>query len=532
MKSFSSFFCAALLSANNIEVVPFDWGGQFGYLNQGGAIFWNSDWRSNNLLFDGTWTAYPRMFGPEIEKGFKPKNLEIVTETDSVGIISNFQYDQGDYLLDRFGLTLVYGLKKRNTKFHGFKRTYAGGNNQYSNGSLQPQQQSYIFNYKSVKDRDDGGISLGHFNTNSGYPDSLDGSLIDNRITASNLFWNRGGNKANIKFSIDYFLQRYKTNHSLALTNKARYLTRQQYQLEVDFQLFKYDAVLLLGKNVRGVKTEDLRSTEWEDLLFQFGKDQIKISTGIFHFENENFIKRSLDIGKTFGLANLNLHYNLDYKPNHPYFKSQFPDLLRNYSIIETITGLITVNLKNDKISAMVSSINDKSELMNQINEDSLNNESSFNRINITYQTNSIPFFDTEINYVIQEPMGIYSGSLGNWFGLKLKSNFKLFDGFMKIGIDGELKHLQSRTSRTYFNFIEMVPQNRRNKNFYQPINIINAKITAQVSRLIIAYEWYNIEELMLGLLNPDENNYFKIQSDMPALGRQVNLTISWAFKD
>ena len=102
----------------------------------------------------------------------------------------------------------------------------------------------------------------------------------------------------------------------------------------------------------------------------------------------------------------------------------------------------------------------------------------------------------------------------------------------MKIGIDSELKHLQSRTSRTNFNFMEMVPQNRQNTNFHQPINIINAKITAQVSRLIIAYEWYNIEELMLGLLNPDENNYFKIQPDMPALGRQVNLTISWAFKD
>ena len=59
--------------------MPFDWGGQFGYLNQGGAIFWNSDWRSNNLLFDGTWTTYPRMFGPEIEKGFKSKNLDMAT---------------------------------------------------------------------------------------------------------------------------------------------------------------------------------------------------------------------------------------------------------------------------------------------------------------------------------------------------------------------------------------------------------------------------------------------------------------------
>ena len=70
MRRFASLFFLTFLSANNIEVVPFDWGGQFGYLNQGGAIFWNSDWRSNNLLFDGTWTVYPRMFGPEIENGF------------------------------------------------------------------------------------------------------------------------------------------------------------------------------------------------------------------------------------------------------------------------------------------------------------------------------------------------------------------------------------------------------------------------------------------------------------------------------
>jgi pyoverdine/dityrosine biosynthesis protein Dit1 len=102
----------------------------------------------------------------------------------------------------------------------------------------------------------------------------------------------------------------------------------------------------------------------------------------------------------------------------------------------------------------------------------------------------------------------------------------------MKIGIESELKYLQSRTGTTNFNFIEMVPQNRQNTNSYQPINIINAKITAQVSRLIIAYEWYNIEELMLGWLDSDENNYFKVQSQMPALGRQVNLTISWAFQD
>ena len=122
-----NFFFLTFLSANNIEGVPFDWGGQFGYLNQGGAIFWNSDRRSNNLLFDGTWTVYPRMFGPEIKNGFKPNNQSMIVGRDSVGIISSFQYDQGDYLLDRFGFTMDYNMNKRNAKLHGFKRTYAGG---------------------------------------------------------------------------------------------------------------------------------------------------------------------------------------------------------------------------------------------------------------------------------------------------------------------------------------------------------------------------------------------------------------------
>ena len=59
-----------VILAQPIEIVPFDWGGQFGYVSRGGAIMWNQDWRSNRLLFDGTWAIYPRMYGHEIENGF------------------------------------------------------------------------------------------------------------------------------------------------------------------------------------------------------------------------------------------------------------------------------------------------------------------------------------------------------------------------------------------------------------------------------------------------------------------------------
>ena len=105
MRTFLSTLFISTLFSKNTEVLPFDWGGQFGYINNGGAILWNTDWRSNRLLFDGTWAIYPRMFGPGIERGFNSEQSSIL---DTTRINSNFKYDQGDYLLDRFDITLSY----------------------------------------------------------------------------------------------------------------------------------------------------------------------------------------------------------------------------------------------------------------------------------------------------------------------------------------------------------------------------------------------------------------------------------------
>ena len=139
MKIVLSILFGTVALAESFRVIPFDWSGQFGYINDGGAIFWNSDWRSNRLLFDGTWAIYPRMYGSEIEDGFKFDNSNTFNGKDSVSIDSYFKYDQGDYLLDRFSFTVNYGMQERRAKLHAFKRTYAGSFNQYSNASFQPQ---------------------------------------------------------------------------------------------------------------------------------------------------------------------------------------------------------------------------------------------------------------------------------------------------------------------------------------------------------------------------------------------------------
>ena len=104
----------------------------------------------------------------------------------------------------------------------------------------------------------------------------------------------------------------------------------------------------------------------------------------------------------------------------------------------------------------------------------------------------------------------------------------------MLIDINGEIKHLRDRIAKSNLNPIEMVP-NVNPKSYdgsLEPINIINASITAQVSKFIISYEWYNISELVFGSIGSEKNNYFTIHPDMTDLGRQVNLSITWLFQD
>ena len=143
-----------------------------------------------------------------------------------------------------------------------------------------------------------------------------------------------------------------------------------------------------------------------------------------------------------------------------------------------------------------------------------------------------IPFLITEINYDIQGQEGLYSPAAGEMLGLKLNSSFKLFDQNMTIDLNGELKHYRKRKTRSNFNFIEMVPILNKDIKIQEPINIFNASITARVSKLSVSYEWYNITQLIFGSIGSDQNNYFELQPDMPVLGRQINLNISWEFQD
>ena len=69
--SFIVFTFSNVVFPSSMQYVPFDLGYQFGFWNYDGMIMWGEDWKSNNLLFDGTWAIYPPMYGEKIEEGFQ-----------------------------------------------------------------------------------------------------------------------------------------------------------------------------------------------------------------------------------------------------------------------------------------------------------------------------------------------------------------------------------------------------------------------------------------------------------------------------
>ena len=517
---------------SQIEFIPFDWSGQFGYINQNGVIMWNEDWQSNRLFFDGTWSNYPKMYGNEIEDGFSNQTPD-TSRYDSSRVTSYFKYDQGDYLLDRFSLGTQYLGQGRNLHFHAFKRSYAGTYGQYGNNSNQPIQQSYTVSYESKKGNDHSGISLGHFNTYSGIMDSSTRGLIDNRITIANTFWDRSFGVFKTKISIDQFLQRYQANHSLSTFTGIRYLTRSKILGELQW---KDNFTFGVKKNIRNVRMDSLKTARWNRYYL---KGQISFFTIDIGMKSLNK-KMNLDytIGMKYQLKSFlfNAGVGKIVKPVHPYYLFQkYPESISPVTIISNYNTGINWNGDQSSASVTLSNLSDNNAYWDIVISDTANYllpKSEHNHLNLNYKTSMIPFVDFEIKYATQNTFNIYGGGIGYFLNYNIKSNLSLFDGFMlvdlKMGVDQYIKRLNN----SIIHPIEMVPMTVYTKEKLDDIALLNGSITVYVSTFTLKYEWFNITEIILASIGSDEDNFFKIHPEMPRLGRQMNLSLEWHFLD
>ena len=538
-----------------MDLIPFDWGGQFGYMNKNGTMFWNEDWRSGRILFDGTWANYPRTFGPQIDSRFLIQNQNTNSNPnpnpypDSSIVTSWFKYNQGDYFLDRFAMGANYIGQGRQVQFHGFKRSFAGGVfNPYENGTAQPIQQTYTTSYFSQKGQDNAGISVGYFNTLSGIADSTARGLIDNRITTANTFWSRTFGRFESTFSIDQFLQRYKASHSLSAFTGVRYLTRSKMYGGVTYT--GLDSTIFSSGwevNQRNTRIDSLKLVNWNRwnvaAAWRHLSLDFKLVSGGGETEPELYLAYERNVGKFSGL----IYYDKKVTPRHIYFHFFG---LRKFVFAQKTTMMTELNWQGKKnqlslFSSMTNFERDQKLRKNVIiipfASNSKNNPFLDDHMNIgfNYQTTLIPFLHLALEYNHQFTDNFLSDGIADKIHLKTKTQFPLFDGFMLLDASFSINGWLNREWNTTLHPIEMVPV-----DFYDekdllgaPVELdniwfINGSITAHVSTFTIKYEWFNINEMILASLSSDEDNFFQIHPEMPRLGRQVILSIEWHFQD
>ena len=537
MKSTILFIFCSILFSQNIQVIPYDWGGQFGYVNKGGVMMWNQDWRSNRLLFDGTWAVYPRMYGNEIEAGFNKEDPSLSIIKDTIINTSYFKYDQGDYLLDKFSFGADYKSSGRFTHIHGFKRSYAGTFNQYFNGSFQPIQQSYFLSYLSEVGKDHAGFTIGHFNTYSGVSDSTARGLFDNRITTTNIFWNRNFNNFRSILSMDHFLQRYHVEHSRSIFNGTRFLTRYRYNAEIEWRgnnLISHS--FGIRSNNRNVRVDSLSSLSWVQLFFRGKLNNINYSVSMMPEDNNYLFNYVVDYNKKIRSIVLSMGFKQDYNPIHPYFYLNIdkdPDSF--FYEMRSLNTMVFWKGKESQASLSYSFVEDKHNVIGLFENDSFYKNlsgRSHNNINIFYKTSLIPLIDLGLNYNNQISDTYYSGGIGNWLELMTGASFSLFDGFMEIELAANIKYLNNRIDNYFLDPVEMIPSVIGSDKAMGDATILNGHIATNISNLTFQYEWFNIVEIMLSSTGSDNDNIINLNSIIPKLGRQINISVEWHFRD
>ena len=528
--SFILFIFSYAVFPSSLQYVPYDLGYQFGYLNYNGMVMWGEDWKSNNLFFDGSWANFPPMYGAKVEKGFQNfSNNEI--SLDSSEVVSNIEYQQGDYGLDKFAIEIDYVEKNRSLELFGFKKSYVGNINQYYSSTTQPQQQSYILSLKSFANDVNTGLTIGHFNTLSGFPDLEQNGLFDNRITSLNYFWKKLFGFFSFEFAMDQFLQRYKTIHSLSFYKNTRFLNRSFYKAELTSSINKIPISFGFSINDRATILDSRVNIGWVNCYSNLKWENFNLSTSVIKDDHQFIYDYSLIFNKNLKLLNITLSNTARSMPIHPYYvhNTEFSQNTNFYKKYFNQGSIVWDGL-NNSLSLEISVINDKQ----KFETESLSMQNKYSNIKFIFSRKFNFGLNASIHYNYMDTKNYYSGGIGNEIGLKLRSDIELFNNFMKIELDSEIKHFFNRVNYSIINPIEMVPMiiNENDHGLLLPINLINSSLRAKVSTVIFELQWINLSEIILSSIQSDKNNFFSFHPSIPTMGRQINFSIKWKFQD
>ena len=519
------------------NILPFDWSGQNGLLSVNGQLFWNHDWMSGPLYFDGTFSNFPLRFGPSYLHSFQPDNAGEIPKMesipDSAQISSSFDYRKGDYLFDQLDVQAGFSDGTRLLKMNGFKRSYAGSFGQYvqPEGILTPNQQSYRLDYLTSFDTEKVQASVAHFVTNSGLPDSIMNGHHEDITTVAGISYS----KTDTAKTFQVFGSQFNQERRVELSSVFTYLNRTHLHFRWTWNTYK---TIGFFADKQSIMQDELRDLKWVTIYGGLNGERLTTSLGGSFLSEEKsyamYLKSSFSLqGKSWEM-NTGLSYNT--KPAH-------------IALIDTSQMFETWSRVHLNIEKRIRSFRFQSE--NNFGSVAHSGSSS----NPNYLSSELSMsWEIYSKWTVSGTVGMYEIL---WNNLSLVENTPLTDGFSrkiqfsikgsqpffhgnmmvhtKLRVNGNL----NREQNYGYDFVNSIPIQEENQSYPLPDYwVAHFEISAVVSSMTLIWKVQNVlnayeptvRELYPGL----NHDYVWIRNnrDFYPMGQLISFSVLWNFEN
>ena len=539
MRLLNSFLFSSLL-IGQIYNLPFDWSGQFGISTVDGRLFWNSDWTSGPLLFDGTYTHYPLRYGNAISALFQPAGTHLIPLTiyqlpDTTSTTTTLDYERGDYNYDLLAIDADFKTPGRSVGLHGFKRSYAGREGQFFHpkGNTSPLQQTYKVDYRSENKGWLIDASTARLVTESGLPDSgaVNGLLEDEILTAG-IITRSPGEKLQWTSHFALFQQWRRIDASWYGDRKKQFISRRMWKQELDgFNIEGFSTSLGMDLNKQSISKTDTvkRDIDWAVAYARVKWKGINASFGGSYFSSdETYRNISVEYSNSWKFLSINTEFSEQYRPTHIHiWEANHNDLIERF-----IRGVLSINAEFKNVKTGINYFNGVSKI-NSVERGDYSTVELFNQL-VLYKQLSF-----KGSYSLQKGNFYLSDEIGKkiQFQLAYKKEhfFNRFD--LSANLYGE--GLLNRKESNLLSPLDGVSlENAGTSLNLSDIWLLNFDVSATISTMTITWSVRNIlqaiEPFALKMFPDKQEGDFLIQhhSTFPPMGRLVSFGIHWTFKD
>ena len=519
------------------NILPFDWSGQNGLLSVNGQLFWNHDWMSGPMYFDGTFSNFPLRLGPSYLHSFQPDNAGEIPKMesipDSAQISSSFDYRKGDYLFDQLDIQAGFSDGTRLLKMNGFKRSYAGSFGQYvqPEGILTPNQQSYRLDYLTSFDTEKVQASVAHFVTNSGLPDSIMNGHHEDITTVAGISYS----KTDTAKTFQVFGSQFNQERRVELLSIFTYLNRTHLHFRWTWNAYK---TVGFFADKQSIMQDELRDLKWVTIYGGLNGERLTTSLGGSFLSEEKsyamYLKSSFSLqGKSWEM-NIGLSYNT--KPAHIALidtSQMFETWSRVHLNIEKRIRLFRFQSENNFGSVAHSGSGS--------NPNYLSSELSMS-------------WEIYSKWTVSGMVGMYETL---WNNSSLVENTPLTDGFSrkiqfsikgsqpffhgnmmvhtKLRVNGNL----NREQNYGYDFVNSIPIQEENQSYPLPNYwVAHFEISAVVSTMTLIWKVQNVlnayESTVREIYSGLNNDYVWIRNnrDFYPMGQLISFSVLWNFEN